>query len=120
MHIRTLILLSLVALAGCQVDWRAQAINNAKRLVREEVRNPSMEFTRVQFTGDNRSGQTCGYYLTRTADGGQVTTRFIVFIDGGGGQNPFIDNLSARYPLNKDDFALNWRTQCLDLGYKES
>ena len=40
-------------------------------------------------------------------------------IDGGGGQNPFIDKPSARYPLNKDDFELNWRTQCLDLGYKE-
>ena len=41
-------------------------------------------------------------------------------IDGAGGQNPFIDDPAALYPTNKDDFALNWRAQCLDLGYTES
>lgn len=47
------------------------------------------------------------------------TTRFIVFIDGAGGENPYIDDPSAPYPRNKDDFALNWRTQCLELGYHD-
>jgi len=117
---RRLIFLALIGVTGCQAHWRADAVKDAEALVRKQVNNPSLQFSRVQFTGDNRSGQTCGYFVERTPDGGEVSKRFIVFIDGGGGQNPFIDDPSAPFPTNKDDFTLNWRTQCLDLGYKEA
>jgi len=111
-------LILLIGASGCHhEDWQTQAINNAKELVREQLKGPTVQFSRVQFTGDSRSGQTCGYLERKTADGGAVDTRFIVFIDGGGGQNPFIDDPSAPYPINKDDFALNWQTQCVELGY---
>jgi hypothetical protein len=111
--------IAFVVLAGCDSDWRGRAIGQAEDLVRDQLKDPALTFSRVQFTGDSRSGQTCGYALVRPPGGGEVPTRFIAFIDGAGGQNPFIDSPSAPYPANKDDFAPNWRTQCLDLGYKE-
>jgi hypothetical protein len=114
---RSLLVLAMLGLAACNSDWRAQAISNAEAMIRAQVNDPSLLFSRVQFTGDDRSGQTCGYFTRRTADGGEANTRFIVFIDGGGGQNPFVDDPSAPYPVNKDDFQLNWRTQCVVLGY---
>lgn len=114
---KRLVTMFLLAAAACHADWRAQAVSEAEQLVREQVKDPSIQFSRVQFTGDNRSGQTCGYFERKDSYAGEVDTRFIVFIDGGGGQNPFIDDPSARYPTNKDDFALNWRTQCVELGY---
>ena len=113
------LLLVLITLGACQADWRTQEVKDAEALMRDQLKDPSVEFSRVQFTGDDRTGQTCGYYVIHTPDGGEVSTRFIVFVDGAGGQNPYIDDPSAPYPTNKDDFALNWRTQCLDLGYKE-
>lgn len=114
---KRLVMILLLGAAGCHADWRAQAVNDAEQLVREQVKDPSLQFSRVQFTGDNRSGQTCGYFERKDYYAGEVDTRFIVFIDGGGGQNPFIDDPSAPYPVNKDDFALNWHTQCVELGY---
>ena len=95
-------------------------VTDAEELVRQQVKAPDLHFSRLQFTGDNQSGQTCGHFEREAVDGGEVDTRFIAFIDGGGGQNPFIDDPSAPYPTNIDDFALNWRTQCLDLGYSAS
>lgn len=115
---KRLIAIVFIAATGCHRDWQADAMSDAETLVREQVKDPSLQFSGLQFTGDNRSGQTCGHFITHPPGGGEISTRFIVFIDGGGGQNPFIDSPSAPYPVNKDDFALNWRTQCLDLGYK--
>lgn len=114
---KRLLMIPLFVVAGCHADWRRRAVDDAEALMRQQVKNPSLKFLRVQFTGDDRTGQTCGYFVTSAADGGEVSRRFIVFIDGGGGQNPFIDDLSAPYPTNKDDFELNWRTQCVELGY---
>jgi hypothetical protein len=118
--VRFLFLTALIFLTGCWADWRTQAVNDAEELVRQNLKDPNLHFSRVQFVGDNQSGQSCGYFNRKTADGGETGTRFITFIDGGGGQNPFIDDPAALYPTNKEDFALNWRTQCLDLGYTES
>ena len=114
---RRLLVPALIVSNACNSDWRAQAMSGAEAMIRGQFNNPSLQFSRVQFTGDDRSGQTCGYFTRRTADGGEVSTRFIVFVDGGGGQNPFVDDPSAPYPVNKDDFQLNWRTQCVELGY---
>jgi len=116
---KSLALLLLFMLAACSGDWRQAAVNDAEALVRDQVKDPSLQFSRVQFTGDDRSGQTCGYYTIRTADGGEASIRFISFIDGNRGENPFIDLPSAPYPTNKDDFDLAWRSECLDLGYKD-
>jgi hypothetical protein len=114
---RPLMLVALIGLTGCHSDWRARAVEDAESIVREQVKDPSAQFTRVQFTGDAQTGQTCGYVVRKTADGGEVSTRFIVFIDGGAGQNPFMDDPSMPYPTNKDDFDLNWHDQCVSLGY---
>jgi hypothetical protein len=115
---RRLIFLALIGATGCHGDWRAQAMNDAEAMVRAQIANPTLRFTRVQFTGDDRTGQTCGYFTRQAADGGEVATRFIVYIDGGDGQNPFIDDPATPFPINKGDFELNWRTQCVELGYK--
>ncbi len=114
---RRILLPSLIALAGCGSDWRAKAMNDAEALMRQQLDNPKLQFAHVQVTGDSSTGQTCGYYETPNAFGSTDGTRFIVFIDGAGGQNPYIDDPSAPFPRNKDDFELNWKTQCLDLGY---
>lgn len=115
---RFLMLAALIGLAACHPDWREKAINDAESLVRTQISDPNARFSRVQYTGDAQSGQSCGYVVRKTADGGEVSTRFIVFIDGSAGQNPFIDDPSMPYPVNKDDFELNWREQCVALGYK--
>ena len=112
-----LLLAVLVLATGCHSDWRARAINDAEALVRSKVGDPALQFRHVQFTGDERSGQTCGYFVMNSADGGEETTRFIVWVDGGGGQTPWIDDSSAPYPTDKSDFGLNWQSQCVDLGY---
>jgi hypothetical protein len=116
---RCLLIFLIIGVTGCTGDWRARAINDAEVLVRQQVNDPKLKFAHVQFTGDSSSGQTCGYYERPVPGGGVSDTRFIAFIDGGNGQNPFIGDPSAPYPANKDDFALNWRTQCLELGYRE-
>jgi len=116
---RCLLILPLIGLAGCNGDWRARAVSDAETLVRQQFNDPSLKFAHVQVTGDSSSGQTCGYYERSSPGGGVDTTRFIVFIDGSGGENPYIDDPSAPYPRDKSDFALNWRTQCVDLGYHE-
>ena len=104
---RRLMMLAILALGACHWGWKDHAIQSAEDMLRQQVGDPSLKFSRVESTGDDR-----------TDDGGEVATRFIVFIDGAGGQNPFVDDPSAPYPANKDDFELNWRTQCVDLGYE--
>ena len=114
---RLLALLPLAGLAACQGNWRAKAVDDAEAIVRKEVGVPTLQFARVQVTGDSRTGQTCGHFQRPNALGGTDGVRFIVFIDGGGGQNPFIDEPSARFPRNKSLFGLNWNDQCVKLGY---
>lgn len=109
--------LGCIALAGCGGDWRAKAIDDAEALLRQDRGDPALKFAHVAVTGDSSSGQACGTFERPSAYGGTTSTRFIYFIDGAGGQNPFVDDPAAPYPANKSDFALNWRTQCLDLGY---
>lgn len=109
--------LGCLALAGCGGDWRAKAVDDAEALLRQDRGDPALKFDHVAVTGDSSSGQACGYFERPSAYGGTTSTRFIYFIDGAGGQNPFIDDPAATYPTNKSDFALNWRTQCLELGY---
>ncbi len=117
-----LMILLLLGMAGCGAadeDWQAKAMTDAQEMVRAQVKDPDLRFSRVQYTGDRTSGQTCGYYITASGYGGDKTNRFIVYIDGANGMNPFTDSSATPYPLNKLDFQLNWRTQCVELGYKE-
>jgi hypothetical protein len=114
---RLVVILCIVVLTGCVADWRAAAQEQAKDVLWRATNDRSLQFSRVQVTGDQKSGQTCGYYERTNEFGGKDTARFIVFIDGADGQNPYSDSPSAPYPENKSDFDLSWRTQCLDLGY---
>ena len=119
---KSLLVITLISLAGCSSgngDWRAKAVNDAEALVRQQINDPSVKFVRVEFTGDRESGQTCGYFERPDPGVGIDDTRFIAFIDGGDGRNPYIDDASAPYPKSSSDFELNWRTQCLELGYHE-
>jgi len=114
---RRLILMSLGGLAACHGQTGPTVTDQAEALVRQYAKDPAVQFKRVQFTGDDRSGQTCGYFTRPNALGGTDAVRFIVFIDGNGGQNPFIDEASAPYPRDKSLFAFGWREQCVKLGY---
>lgn len=116
---KRIFLLAILAITACNGDWRSKAIDDSEALVRQQVKEPSLKFANVQFVGDRSTGQTCGYYEWQNPGIGTVKVRFISFIDGAGGQNPYIDDPSAPYPKIKSDFELNWRTQCLELGYHE-
>lgn len=110
---------ALAVLSGCGNDWREKAMHDAQIIVQQQLKAETLTFSRVQFVGDNSTGQTCGYVERPDPDGGVRRSRFIVFIDGAGGKNPYLSDVSAPYPANKADFAINWQTQCLDLGYRE-
>jgi len=122
---KRLTLLCCLALAGCGGDWRDKAVVEAEAAVRAQRGDPALVFTHVEVTGDSNSGQACGTFHKADAGanayggggGDRDGTRFIYFVDGAGGQNPYIDDPAAPYPANKSDFALNWRSQCLELGY---
>ena len=117
--LRKAVAIAALLLAACHEDWRGKAITDAEDVVRKTIGQSSLQFSKVQFTGDANSGQTCGYFVTKAADGSQKRTRFIAFIDGNSGQNPYVDDWSSPFPDNKNDFELNWRTQCLELGYRD-
>jgi hypothetical protein len=83
-----LLICGLIGLAACTGgDWRAEAIANAEDKMRGEVNDPTATFKRVQFTGDNSTGQTCGVVRAK-AGTGLKAARFIVYIDGAG---PFVE-----------------------------
>jgi len=116
---RLLVLISLIGLAGCGSHWREKAIHDGEALVRQQLHDPSLQFAHVQVTGNSHSGQACGYAQRPNVLGGKDGIRFIFFVDGNGGQNAYIDDASAPYPRYKEDFELNWHTQCLNLGYTD-
>ena len=105
------------SLAGCKPrDWRADAIADAERQIREEVADPDAAFSRVQLTGDSASGQICGVVEAKPAAGGdRKTGRFIVYVDKTAG--PFVESAMGRQPLSREDFDLAWENDCLNEGY---
>jgi len=100
-----------LGLAGCAPgDWRAEATAQAEAKVRAEISDPSAQFSRVQVTGDDRTGQTCGF----VAAAGQAV-RFIVYIDGTAG--PYVEAGAGQHPIAQDDFNRAWQSDCVSEGY---
>ena len=113
---RVFLALAVVALASCQRgDWQAEAIAAAEDEMRADVKDPSAQFSRVQVTGDDATGQTCGS-ITAKAGGRQKRGRFIVYIDGTAG--PFVQSGLGSQFMSPEDFAWAWQNDCLNEGYK--
>ena len=71
---------------------------------------------RVQFTGDSKTGQTCGFVSARFGrDGLDHLARFIVYIDNTAG--PFVDGGLGRQVLSMQDFERAWQGDCVKEGY---
>jgi hypothetical protein len=109
--------LACMAVSACgQQDWRAQTIAQAEAKMRQETTDPAAQFARVQVTGDDKTGQTCGYVSARFAtDGLNHTARFIVYIDNSAG--PYVDGALGRQALSSEDFEQAWRSDCIKEGY---
>ena len=102
---------------ACQAaDWRQTAIANAERDVRVEAGDPRATFSAVQVTGDQSTGQVCGRV---TAHNNSILSgspaRFIFYIDGGGGNNPWVEGNPG--PHIAPDFDFNWNADCVHEGY---
>ncbi|MGC1302544.1 MAG: hypothetical protein WA840_09225 [Caulobacteraceae bacterium] len=112
-----LLLFGLPGLAACGgPDWRTQVIAQAEGKMRSEVDDPSAAFSRVQVTGDDKTGQTCGFV---TAKVGLYQTpktgRFIVYIDQTAG--PFVEAKMGHEVMDQDAFDGAWQADCVKEGY---
>jgi hypothetical protein len=106
-----------MALASCAAgDWRSQAIAQAEDQIRSDADDPAVVFSRVQVTGDDKTGQTCGYVTKKVApDGNTITERFIVYIDQTAG--PYVEGSLGKHPMPQGDFESAWRNDCVNEGY---
>jgi hypothetical protein len=109
-----------VGLASCGGggggDWRAQTITRAEAQIRSDVADPSAQFWRVQVTGDDQSGQTCGYVTKKNGpDNPGGTERFIVYIDQSAG--PYIEGTLGKQVMSQEAFSVAWQNDCLNEGY---
>lgn len=84
--------------------------------MRLDVKDPTAQFSRIQITGDDTTGQACGFVRARSGATGIVNSRFIVYIDGTAG--PYIERNLGTQHLSQDDFAFAWQNDCLNEGYK--
>jgi len=118
-HTTILILaLGCAGLSACgQRNWRAAAIADAENQIRTNVNDPSAEFYGVQVTGNDRTGQTCGYVSAKLRTGGQESGRFIVYIDGTAG--PYIENGMGTHPMTHEQIEFAWQNDCIKEGYKD-
>jgi hypothetical protein len=109
----------LLALSACDQpppDWRPKVIADAEDQMRARLGDPAAQFSKVQVTGDNATGQTCGFVTAKppaSVDGG--TGRFIVYIDKGAG--PFFERSIGIASISQAQFGFQWEHDCLDEGY---
>ena len=119
--VRVLACLAGVSLAACAkvgtpTDWRAAATADAEEQILRMVSDPSAQFSRVLVTGDDKTGQTCGYVTAKGGgDGVEHTVRFIVYIDRSAG--PFVDPILTQGPLSPQGFDRAWAADCVREGY---
>jgi len=109
-------LLALVA-CGKSVDWQPKAIADAENQIRVRLGDPAARFGRVQVTGNQATGQTCGFVTANppaSASGG--TGRFIVYIDKAAG--PFIEQSVGISTIAQAQFEFQWQNDCVNEGYK--
>ncbi len=117
---RTPTKIALLLLCSCmtacgQQDWRASALADAEQKVRDDLSDPSAQFSRVQVTGDSSTGQTCGFVTAKPGGTASAqTTRFIVYIDNTAG--PYIESNAGTHPVA--NFENAWQGDCLNEGYK--
>jgi hypothetical protein len=108
----------LLTLFACdQSDWRPKVIADAENQIRSILGDPDAKFTEVQVTGNETTGQTCGFVTAKpaaSANGG--TGRFIVYIDKGAG--PYIEYAVGISTVSQEQFDFNWQYDCLNEGYK--
>ncbi|HEY7979013.1 MAG TPA: hypothetical protein VID67_12545 [Rhizomicrobium sp.] len=102
---------------GPSGDWRAQAVADAENQIRTAVNDPSAEFSSVQVTGDDTTGQTCGFVSAKISTGGEQSGHFIVYIDGSAG--PYIENNLDGQSMPHEKFEFAWENDCLKEGYKD-
>lgn len=113
-RMRRFLFCGLLVLAACQApDWRAQQIARAEAKIRSEVGDSSAQFSKVQLTGDQNTGQTCGV----VKDAHNAPARFIVYIDGTSG--PYIEGGGGAQYLNQDSFDSAWQNDCVAEGYAQ-
>jgi hypothetical protein len=94
-------------------DWRTQQIAAAEAKIRTDVGDPAAQFTKVQVTGDDKTGQICG----EVQPGPNAPRRFIVYIDGTAG--PWVDEGGGHVPIGRDAFETAWRNDCVGEGYSQ-
>lgn len=109
--------LALVACDKEDPQWRAKVIADAENQIRARLGDPAAQFERVQVTGNQSTGQTCGFVTAQpaaSAEGG--TGRFIVYIDKTAG--PFIEYSVGIATIPQERFDFAWEHDCIDEGYK--
>lgn len=111
----TALLACLAACSSGAADWRGPVIARAEEAIRGIVQDPHAGFTRVQVTGDNKTGQTCGYLTAPRPGGVAATERFIVYIDNTAG--PFIEPGLIDTDMSQQDFENAWQADCVREGY---
>jgi hypothetical protein len=114
----TLLCCACCALFACdKPDWRPKVIADAENQIRGKLGDPKAQFTGVQVTGNDATGQTCGFVTANppaSASGG--TGRFIVYIDRTAG--PYIEYSVGIYTVSPEQFEYSWQYDCLTEGYK--
>jgi len=80
--------------------------------MRAEVNDPSAQFSNIQVTGDQTTGQICG----QVKAAGAWRARFIVYIDGTAG--PFVESSRGMHAVSQQRFDFAWQNDCLKEGYK--
>jgi hypothetical protein len=109
-------LLGLAACSSSEADWRPATITRAEAAIRTDIRDSAAQFWRVQVTGDDRTGQTCGFVTTRAGPYAEEKTgRFIVYIDQTA--DPYVEQGLGAHPMAQSDFDNAWRDDCVKEGY---
>ena len=84
--------------------------------MRGEVNDQAAQFWRVQVTGDDKTGQTCGFVTKRNGSGVPGgTEQFIVYIDQTAG--PFVEGNLGKQAMSEEAFSNAWQNDCLNEGY---
>jgi hypothetical protein len=108
----------LLALFACdRPDWKPKVIADAEKQIRAVLRDPNAQFSQVQVTGNDTTGQACGYVTANppaAAQGG--TGRFIFYIDDEA--HPFIEYAVGISTVSQEKFDFDWQADCVNEGYK--
>jgi hypothetical protein len=99
--------------AGQSGDWRVQQTAAAEDKIRADVGDPDAQFTKVQVTGDDKTGQICG--VVQPAH--NASKRFIVYIDATAG--PYVEAGGGHVAIAQDAFDSAWQNDCVAEGYSQ-